>query len=342
MRLALALVLLQAVSPEARHHIQAGLEAKKAGRLDEAIAELRRVVEIEPRLWAAHASLGEVYYKKRDYAHAVPALERAIELNPEQPAVRGMLGVSLLSQGRAAEAVPHLEKSQAPDALGVAYLETGRYADAVRSLQEALDRNPKDANALFYLGQALGRWSKATFDRVLAEHPESTRARQLRAEALAAAGRPEAAEREYRELLRADPGAPGVHFALAELLAASGEIEKTIEEYSLEIGLAPAAAALARRGAMLLKLGRAREALADLDRANNLRPDSPDVLYELARAHDLLGNAREAESAWLRVIAVAPKSAEAVQAHHQLARFYRRSGNMAAAERHSKEFEGLR
>jgi tetratricopeptide (TPR) repeat protein len=326
------------VDPEARRHIQAGLEAKKAGRLDEAAKELRRVVEIEPNLWAAQSSLGEVYYLQHDYAKAVPVFKRSLELNPEQTGVRGMLGVTLLALGYAAEAIPHLEKAQVSDALGVAYMATGRFRDAVAQL----DKQKNDPEVLFQLGQALEQWSKETLNRVLIEYPDSVRARQLRAELLAAVGRSDAAEREYRELIRTNPPVSGIHFALGELMSAAGDIERAVEEYGLELTSSPGnAPALAKRGAAMLKLGRIAEARQDLDQANKLRPNTPDILYELARACDLSGDARQAEVLWLQVIEQGSRSPAAVQSHHQLSLLYRRLGNAPAAEKHKRLFESL-
>jgi Flp pilus assembly protein TadD len=279
-----------------------------------------------------------VYYLQHDYAKAVPVFKRSLELNHEQAGVRGMLGVSLLALGYAVEAIPHLEKAQVTDALGVAYMAAGRFRDAVAQL----DKQQIDPEVLFQLSRALAQWSKETVNRVLIEYPDSVRARQLRAELLVAAGRADAAEREYRELLRTSPGPSGIHFALGELLSAAGEVERAVEEYGLELKTAPGnAPALAKRGAALLKLGRVEPARQDLAQANQLLPESPEILYELARACDLSGDARQAEALWLQVIERSPRSPVAVQSHHQLSLLYRRLGNAPAAEKHKRLFESL-
>ncbi|MBI3472185.1 MAG: tetratricopeptide repeat protein [Candidatus Solibacter usitatus] len=309
--------------------IEAGLKAKQEGRLDDAIAAYRKALEAEPNLWALQASLGEVYYRKRDYANAIPTLRRALELKDDQPGVHGMLGVSLLSQGQAAQAITHLERGQVWDALGAALLESGRTREALARLELARSKHPDDPDVLFHLGQAYGRLSREAFDQIAARHPDSLRARQIRAEALAAAGRMDAAEQEYREVLRLRPDLPGIHLALGEMFLAASAWEKAAAEFRAEGG-SPVAAA--RLGGVLLKLGRTEEALAELSRADRLRPDAPETLYDLGKARAASNDDAGAEKAWLRVVALGGPLAG--QAHHQLFLLYRRLGRAADAERH--------
>src|SRR5437762_1269116 len=102
-----ALLLLQTPS-ELRRHVDAGLNAKRAGDLDLAIREFQKVVELAPALPASHVNLGAVYYEKKDYGPAISSLRKALELNPDLPGAQSMLGAALLAQGYAAESIPHL------------------------------------------------------------------------------------------------------------------------------------------------------------------------------------------------------------------------------------------
>lgn len=333
---------MQATTPQVASQIEVALKAKKDGRYDQAIVALRKVLDLEPALWAAHASLGETYYLKRDYESAVPSLRRALELKPDQPGIEGMLGVALLTLGRAAEAVPHLERGQTLDALGVALLELGRPRDAAEKLEMALAKSPRDPDILFHLGQAYGRLSRQAFDQVIAGHPDSARARQIRAEAFAAAGRSDLAEAEYQELIRTHPGLPGVRLALGELRVAAGDFERAVEYLNAEKKVSPGnAGVIFRLGAVLLKLGRAEEGFRELSVAAHLLPDSPEILYELGRAGDQLSNTALAEKAWLRVTALDGDGTWAEQAHHQIAQLYRRLGNNDRADQHLQMFQTL-
>src|ERR1700730_17469211 len=152
--------------PELKQHVEAGLAAKRAGDLDTAIREFKRVAELSPTLAAAHVNLCAVYYDKKDYANAIPSLRKALDLNPELPGAHAMLGAALLAQAYASEAVSHLEKAKAADLLGVALLESGRIREAIDVLESALEQRPGDPDLQYYLSQAHGKLTKQLFDQL--------------------------------------------------------------------------------------------------------------------------------------------------------------------------------
>src|SRR5262245_21988228 len=111
--IAIALLLLAIqMTPELNQRVEAGLRAKRAGDLDAAIREFKRVVELAPNLAAAHVNLGALYFEKKDYDNAILSLRKALELNADLPGAHSMLGVALLARGYASQAIPHLEKAQ--------------------------------------------------------------------------------------------------------------------------------------------------------------------------------------------------------------------------------------
>jgi eukaryotic-like serine/threonine-protein kinase len=63
-----------------------GLVERRLGKWDEARANLRRAVELDPRAGVKILDLFEFYLRQRDYAQAERYVNRAIELEPETPA----------------------------------------------------------------------------------------------------------------------------------------------------------------------------------------------------------------------------------------------------------------
>ena len=55
------LLAWQTLPPEATRHIRAGIEAQKQGRLNDAIADFRKVTELAPDLPAAFVNLAQAY-----------------------------------------------------------------------------------------------------------------------------------------------------------------------------------------------------------------------------------------------------------------------------------------
>jgi serine/threonine-protein kinase len=63
-----------------------GLVERRLGHWDQAIADLRRAVELDPRSVVKILDLFEVHLRRRDYAEAERHLARALELEPDSPA----------------------------------------------------------------------------------------------------------------------------------------------------------------------------------------------------------------------------------------------------------------
>ena len=96
----------QTLSPAAVEHMQAGIAADKERQFDTAIAEFRKVTELEPTFADGFISLGQTYMEKHDLASAVAPLKRALEISPDSAPAHQLLGYALLAQGYAAEAIP--------------------------------------------------------------------------------------------------------------------------------------------------------------------------------------------------------------------------------------------
>jgi len=341
----LLLLCLQSAQslPELNQHVEAGLKAKRAGDLDAAIREFKRVVELAPGLAAAHVNLGAVYYEKKDYANAIPSLRKALELNPDLPGAHEMLGAALLAQGYTLQSIPHLEKSRADDLLGVALLESGNPREAIDRLEAALVKRPDDPDLLYYLSQAHGQLSKQVFDRLIEQSSDSARKEQLLGQAQAAAGNRDAAEKHLRAALSKRPDLRGLHLALGDLYLGSGDYENAEQEFREEARMAPGSAAAAYKlGVVLMNRGQIRDALAELRRANDLQPNMPETLLELGKATIVDGDLTSAEKLFLRLLELEHASPLAESAHFQLAQIYRQLGRSADADREMKKFQEMR
>ena len=332
----------QTVSPEVLQHLQAGTEADKQRHFDVAIAEFKKVTELEPNLPDGFVNLGQAYMENQEYGAAIPPLKRAVELAPDLAAAHQLLGYALLAQGYNAEAIPHLEKIQEQTALGIAQIGTGQLQPAVVNLQAALAKHPNNPDLLYYLGRASGLLSKQSIDTLLAAYPDSARAHQALAENYFVLRQMPQAEKEFREALRLRPDAPELHLELGLVYAGSSQWPKAEEEFRAQTKLQPGNAEAAYRlGSALLQQGKAREARTELERSNRLEADMPETLYSLGKAAALAGDSAAAEKAWTKLLSVEKQSALAAQTHFALAGLYRKQGKTAEAERETQEFQKL-
>jgi tetratricopeptide (TPR) repeat protein len=305
--LLLALVL-QTASPQAVEHMQAGMAADKARKFDVAIAEFKKVTEVDPSLPDAFISLGQAYMETGDYGSAIPPLKRALELSPDSLPAHQLLGYALLSEGYANQAIPHLERSPDKTTLGIAQIQTGQLPEAVANLQASLAAHPNDPDILYYLGRASGLLAKQSVDTLLAAYPDSARAHQAMGENYFVLRRMPDAEKEYREALRLRPALPEAHLALGLVYAGGFQWPKAEEQFRTQVKLQPGNAEAAYRlGDALLEQGKAHEARIELARADRLMPGMPETLYSLGKAASLDGDPAAAEKEWTKLLTMEKK-----------------------------------
>lgn len=84
----------------------------RAGRLTTALAKLRRAVELDPRLFAAHMNLGSVTLSYRGYEDARAAFTAALELREDDYDALVGLGVALRGLGDPAAALEAYERAR--------------------------------------------------------------------------------------------------------------------------------------------------------------------------------------------------------------------------------------
>jgi tetratricopeptide (TPR) repeat protein len=71
---------------------QAGYNALRAGRLDEAIRDFQQAAALEPEAYDTFAYLGAAYARQGDYEKARRAFGRAVQIRPDSPKARYNLG----------------------------------------------------------------------------------------------------------------------------------------------------------------------------------------------------------------------------------------------------------
>jgi tetratricopeptide (TPR) repeat protein len=141
-------------------------------------------------------------------------------------------------------------------------------------------------------------------------------------------------------------GTPAVCFpkrsSTGQIYANSAQWPKAEAEFRAETKLHPGKAeAACRLGAALLRQGKANEALPELKRANELKPQMPETLYSLGKAAPLAGDSATAEKAWLKVIELEKNTSLAAQAYFGLAGLYRKQDKAEQARREMQEFQKL-
>jgi tetratricopeptide (TPR) repeat protein len=144
--------VLQRYPNHATAHLWYASVLTEVGPLEEALAERRRALTLEPLANATTKSLGEVLDQMGRYGEAVTAFKNTLELDPSYADGHGWLGFVYLQMGRRDEGIAELEASvrlsrdDIPNVarLAHAYGLVGRRADAQRLLTTLIERSRRE------------------------------------------------------------------------------------------------------------------------------------------------------------------------------------------------------
>jgi tetratricopeptide (TPR) repeat protein len=140
-----------------------GLISLRQGRADEAIAQFREALRIDPEIAEIHASLGTALFQRGQREEGLVELRDAVRINPDYAVARVNVGNALLEEGLVDAAVAQYREAvrispgyaEANNNLGLALFHLGRTGEAIAQYREAVRINPAYAEAHYNLGNAL-------------------------------------------------------------------------------------------------------------------------------------------------------------------------------------------
>ena len=114
-----------------------------SGRFDDAIAEGKRAVELDPLSLVINADLGGTYYFSRRYDEAIAQQRKTLEMDPGFYFARFSLGEALMAKGAFNEAISEYQKARASNddpfvlaLLGNAYARSGNTSEPLKILEQ--------------------------------------------------------------------------------------------------------------------------------------------------------------------------------------------------------------
>ncbi len=225
----------------------------QGGRLDEAAALYRQVLQGAPGQFDATHLLGVIALQRGDLGTAERLIGEALLAKPRDPAALNNLGTALLRARRLDEAREHFERAvkaqpafvDAQSNLGNVLRQLGRVAESVAPLRRAWAGNARSTEIADLLGASLldtgdGRGAVAVFEAGAKTRPNDART--------------------------------WLHLAIASQMA--GNPRRALEAADASLALAPDASAQGARGQALAALGRLADARAAFAAGAQLAPAS--------------------------------------------------------------------
>jgi predicted O-linked N-acetylglucosamine transferase (SPINDLY family) len=264
----------------------------QAGRIADAQAVCREILERAPRHFDALHLLGVTEYQSGRYEEADRLLQQALLVEPRSAAALSNHGIVLHELKRYDAAVARYDRAIAlkPDYAkaysnrAMTLTELERFAEAVASCDEAIALKPDYPEAHSNRGNALCQLRR--FDEAVASCDKAIALRPGYADALSNRGN-----------------------ALTEL----GRFDEALASYDRALALKPAlAGAWVGRGNVFLNLNRYGEAFAAFQQALAIKPDLLKALAQLAHYYERHGRMEEAIACYDRVLAVKPNFPEVI------------------------------
>lgn len=276
--------------------------------LDEALEEISRVIEEDPRIMEALQIRARVFLKLNKIEEAIEDCKEALKIDPEYEAAIFSLARAYKLQKKYDEAIAGYKRLmeldprdyKLPTNLGEIYMEMKDINMAIPFLQQAIEIEPERSSKVHNL---LGA---AYLEKKMLEQ----------------------AEMEIRRALEMRPRIPDAHYNLALIYMEKKELNIAVEEYKKEIELHPAAYPAHFNLAKLYgKIGYLREGIEHFKEAIKYKKDFVNGYIYLAKAYlDLGENLDEAIHLAKKGLELCPESEYAPLAHYILADIYNRLG----------------
>ncbi|MGR3311188.1 MAG: tetratricopeptide repeat protein [Candidatus Brocadiales bacterium] len=150
------------VANDANGHFNLGIESAKMGKLNEAIKEWEKAVDMDPKFIKAHNYLARSYYTNERFDDALNEYKKIVELDPANAMAQVSIGFvyrikrmhdeAIAACNNALQINPQL--ASAYHCIGKSYVDKKMYTKAIDAYKRAITINPNHADAYFELGIA--------------------------------------------------------------------------------------------------------------------------------------------------------------------------------------------
>jgi choline-sulfatase len=292
---------------------QAGSDSV-AGRIDEAIAKVERVLGEDAEVVEAYIMLGNLHTKAARHDMAIAAYQQALSRDDTNENAAFALALAYKSAGNMDAAEAGFERvmqvnpraTKAQWQLAEIWMARGDFARAEETLTSALTMNVDRPAFLMKLGESQIQLAKF-----------------------------EAAEKNLQEAVRLKPDLPMARYDLGVMYEARGDVARAAEAYEAELQVSPRTyQAHFNLAKILSKANRVNDAVKHFQAAVDVNPAFGSGYLYLAKALLDAGELRESEIAALKGLESNPERTVKPLGHYVLADVYTRMGRDRDAARH--------
>ncbi len=272
------------------------VQHQQAGRLAEAEALYRGILQEAPRHPHALHLLGVLAYQVGRYPEAIQLIQQALMIHGPHPVFHSNLGSVYLAAGLLVEAVAHSREAVRlqPDLadghnnLGVALRRQGQLEEAEAAFRRAIELNPNHVDARASLGAILHKQGKLqealdVLHETVSRAPRHAQAQNDLAGLLLALDHPEEAVKHFQAAIQLRPRFPEAYSNLGLALRDLHRFDEAMECFRNALRMNPNyAQAHNNLGFALEAQGKIEAALAEFHEALRLEPQNTMALASLS------------------------------------------------------------
>src|SRR3989440_477922 len=293
-------------------------------RLEEAVIAYEKAIELDRGDEVLWNNLGNALYNLGRYGESIPYFEQGLQVNSKYEIAWNNIGNALNKMGRHAESLTYHDKALEikPDfdyalyAKGHALDNLGRHEEGLELIGQSLELNPNYDHAWMAKAESLyrlGRLEEArdALNNALILNGEYEEAWVFRGKILEEMGNALEAERCYAEALQCfraslelEPENAELLYHQALLLEDLERPDEAIDAYAASAFRGHSADALIHLSALLLRVGRAADALVPADEARSRYPLDARGHVAAGRAAIALNRTADAEALFRKALDV--------------------------------------
>ena len=286
-----------AVGDEQDSLFESSSKKMQAGDYQGAEAGFLEVLRSDPNNVSALGNLGIVYTRTQRYALAVKTYGKALRIRPNERGILLNIGLIFLKQDDYERARPYFrtlhnlnpKDAQATNLLATCMIYGGQPKAGVELLKPLLISNP-DHSTLYLTGVAysrtgMGEIGEKIFAQLFPDTSSNLKSRFLLGQAHYDARQFALAERDFREVLAAEPAFPGAHRALGKNYLSDHRYEEAEKEFHSALEQDPNdTGSVYFLGALLTQTEKFADSVPYLERAHEADPGDWATLFYLGKA----------------------------------------------------------
>ena len=327
--------------------LQKGVEAHKAGRVQEADRYYTAILKANPKNPDANHNMGVLAVGVGKVQEALPFFKAALEVSPkisqywlsyidalikldritdakavfDQAKSNGAQGDGFDTLERRIRTLSKKELPQDPPKEQVQPLinlySQGQYQEAVIEASQLLNQFPNSVNLYNIIGVAnkdSGKLEEAieAYNKALSIKPDYAEAYNNMGNALQKQGKLEEAVKAFNRALSIKPDYLEAYYNMGNVFQRQGKLDEAIEAYDKTLSIKPDyAEACNNVGIALKEQGKLKEAIEAYNKALSIKPDYAEAYNNMGNALQKQGKLEEAVEAFNRALSIKPDYAEA-------------------------------